>query len=138
MIDPVPMLRIARPTDELERIAKQYAEGLGLERRGEFRDHDGFDGVILGRSDWPYHFELTHHHGSHAGRAPTPEHLLVFYLPETERWLRACERMQSAGFERVASFNPYWDRQGRSFADGEGYRVVLQNESGPGAYSGRP
>jgi hypothetical protein len=27
----------------------------------------------------------------------------------------------------VKAFNPYWDRKGRTFADPDGYRVVLQN-----------
>jgi hypothetical protein len=29
----------------------------------------------------------------------------------------------------VASFNPYWDRHGRTFADADGYRVVIQNQA---------
>jgi len=35
--------------------------------------------------------------------------------------------MLAAGFRQVASFNPYWDRCGRTFEDFDGYRVVLQN-----------
>ena len=34
--------------------------------------------------------------------------------------------MIAAGFTPVPSFNPYWDRLGRTFADRDGYRVVLQ------------
>jgi hypothetical protein len=36
-------------------------------------------------------------------------------------------RMIVAGYEPVPSFNPYWDRAGRTFEDPDGYRVVLQN-----------
>jgi hypothetical protein len=35
--------------------------------------------------------------------------------------------MRAAGFAPVASFKPYWDRQGVTFEDPDGYRVVLQN-----------
>jgi hypothetical protein len=35
--------------------------------------------------------------------------------------------MMAAGYEPVSSFNPYWDRVGRTFEDPDGYRVVLQN-----------
>lgn len=35
--------------------------------------------------------------------------------------------MQAAGFAPVPSVNPYWDRQGATFEDPDGYRVVLQN-----------
>jgi len=32
----------------------------------------------------------------------------------------------AAGFVEVKSFNPYWDKLGRTFEDHDGYRVVLQ------------
>ena len=37
------------------------------------------------------------------------------------------ERMKRRGYEPVISFNPYWDKNGVTFADPDGYRVVLQN-----------
>ncbi|WP_416171653.1 hypothetical protein [Haematobacter missouriensis] len=37
----------------------------------------------------------------------------------------------SRGHEPVPSFNPYWDRGGRTFEDPDGYRVVLQNAAWP-------
>ncbi|VFS80271.1 Uncharacterised protein [Raoultella terrigena] len=37
--------------------------------------------------------------------------------------------MELAGFTPVSSFNPYWDVSGRTFADDDGYRVVLQNRT---------
>ena len=37
--------------------------------------------------------------------------------------------MAAAGFRPVASYNPYWDRSGRTFEDVDGYRVVLENEA---------
>jgi catechol 2,3-dioxygenase-like lactoylglutathione lyase family enzyme len=119
-------IRIARPTDDLERIVRMYEAGLGLERLGSFEDHDGFDGVILGAAEGGWHIEFTTARGVRAGGAPSAEHLLVVYLPERCEWESAGERMLAAGFERVRSQNPYWDREGRTFRDPDGYRVVLQ------------
>jgi hypothetical protein len=34
--------------------------------------------------------------------------------------------MRDGGFEPVPSFNAYWDRNGRTFEDSDGYRVVIQ------------
>jgi hypothetical protein len=31
----------------------------------------------------------------------------------------------------VRAFNPYWDRHGKTFADPDGYRVVLQHAAWP-------
>jgi hypothetical protein len=35
--------------------------------------------------------------------------------------------MLTAGFSPVPAFNPYWDRNGKTFEDPDGYRIVLQN-----------
>jgi len=37
--------------------------------------------------------------------------------------------MVEAGFNVVNSLNPYWDVNGRTFVDPDGYRVVIQNKA---------
>lgn len=120
-------LRIARPTDQMEKVLAFYKNGLGFAELGRFEDHEGFDGVMLGHSHAPYHLEFTHHRGAHAGRAPGKDNLLVFYLPEKEAWEKAIARMKKHGYMPVTSYNPYWDKVGKTFEDPDGYRVVLQN-----------
>lgn len=122
------ILRVARPTDRLSEIASMYVSGMGFEIIGEFQDHEGFDGVIIGHPHQPYHLEFTHHSGSLVGSAPTKDNLLVFYIPEKKDWLECCASMQAAGFVPVESYNPYWDRSGITFEDLDGYRVVLAND----------
>jgi len=125
-------LRVARPTDHLSAISAMYAQGLGLAGVTEVLDHDGFDGAILGSPGDPYHIEFTTRPGHHVGRAPTEEHLLVFYVPDRVEWEAGCVRMIDAGFRAVPSNNPYWDVRGRTFEDLDGYRVVLQNAAWEG------
>ena len=122
-----PALRIARPTDNLDALVPFYRDGLGLEILYRFEDHDGFDGLMFGSPGAPYHFEFTRARNHPAGRAPSQDHLVVFYLPGENLWRAAVARMRAAGFEPIASFNPYWDRQGATFEDPDGYRAVLQN-----------
>ncbi|HEY9718955.1 MAG TPA: VOC family protein [Trichormus sp.] len=124
---PQPKLRVARPTDRLEEVVRFYRDGLGLQELGGFENHEGFDGVMLGSPNSMYHLEFTHCKAHTAGGAPSQDHLLVFYLPEREAWLGAVERMRNHGYEPVPSFNPYWDTNGKTFEDPDGYRVVLQN-----------
>jgi hypothetical protein len=121
------VLRIARPTDHLTAIAAMYATGLDFTVLAEFHDHDGFDGIILGHPHSPYHLEFTTQRGHQVGTAPTQDHLLVFYLPDQAEWEASCACMLAAGFQRVPSYNPYWEAQGQTFEDLDGYRVVLQN-----------
>ena len=123
---PVPILRVARPSDNLDALLRFYEQGLGLTLLYRFEDHEGFDGIMLGGEGAPYHFEFTRSRGHTAGRAPTPDNLLVFYLPNANEWKAAVQRMRDAGFEPVKAFNPYWDREGATFEDPDGYRIVLQ------------
>ena len=124
-------LRVARSTDHLDEVVRFYSQGLGLTVLGSFEGHDGFDGTMLGHPGTPYHLEFTHKRGHSVGPAPTQDNLLVFYLPDSRQWQEAIDRMRAAGYEPVPSFNPYWDRAGRTFEDPDGYRVVLQNASWP-------
>ena len=121
-------LRVARPSDDLEAVVRFYRDGLGFDVLYEFRDHDGFDGVMLGRRGAAYHLEFTRKAGHPVGRAPSEDNLLVFYLPEEAEWDTAVARMRKAGHRPVKAFNPYWDMHGLTFEDPDGYRVVLQNE----------
>lgn len=130
-------LRVARPTDRLETIAAMYRKGLGLEELGSFHDHEGFDGVMLGRPDITWHLEFTHRRGHEAGGQPSPEHLLVVYEPDPDLWARTCHQMVSAGFQPVAALNPYWDRNGRTFVDVDGYRIVICRRGWPQPQAGR-
>ena len=60
-------LRVARPTDDLEAVVRFYRDGLGLDLLYEFRGHDGFDGVMLGRKGAGYHLEFTRKAGHRVG-----------------------------------------------------------------------
>ncbi|WP_420383299.1 VOC family protein [Novosphingobium sp.] len=122
----IPRLRVARPTDDIAALLPFYCDGLGLSIIARFENHDGFDGVMLGHAAAPYHFEFTVAHGHIAGRAPTPDNLLVFYIPDPAEWQVAIDRMRSCGFAPVPAFNRYWDINGLTFEDPDGYRVVLQ------------
>jgi catechol 2,3-dioxygenase-like lactoylglutathione lyase family enzyme len=125
-------LRVARPTDDLGAVVRFYRDGLGLDVLSEFNDHEGFDGVMLGRKGAGYHLEFTRKRGHRVGQAPTEDNLLVFYLPDRAGWQRAIDRLARQGYQPVPAFNPYWDRHSKTFADPDGYRVVLQNASWPG------
>jgi catechol 2,3-dioxygenase-like lactoylglutathione lyase family enzyme len=123
--------RIARPVSDLARSARMYTQGLTLQELGRFEDHEGFDGVMLGDPDGPFHFEFTHCRHHPVAPAPTPEDLVVFYVPELAAWEERCQRLRDAGFIEVEPFNPYWSRLGRTFSDADRYQVVIQRAAWP-------
>jgi hypothetical protein len=124
-----PHLRIARPVTDIERAANMYCQGLTLGILGSFRDHDGFDGIMVGAPGASYHLEFTRSRHHPVTPSPTPEDLLVLYYPSESEWHLAGERMSAAGFAAVSAFNPYWNERGRTYQDPDGYRVVLQDEA---------
>lgn len=127
----LPTLRVARPTDRLVEVTRFYVEALGFERLASFQDHDGFEGEVLGHPGAPWHLEFVQERGHAAGGAPSDEHLLVLYFAEPVEYETALARAESAGAVPVPAHNPYWDRLGRTFADPDGYRVVLVNSPWP-------
>ncbi len=122
-------LRVARATRHLDEVARFYVDGLGLSRLDSFKDHEGFDGVMVGIPGANYHLEFTRKRGHEPEIAPTEDDLLVFYLPDRSEWQHAVDRMVAAGYPTVPAFNPYWDRAGRTFEDPDRHRVVLQNSA---------
>ena len=110
---------------DLLRAATMYRRGLGLHLLGSFQGHAGFDGVMLGVPDAAYHLELTGG-AEPATRQPSPEDLLVLYVPDPREWRALCDSMLAAGFKAVSSSNPYWEVRGRTFEDADGYRTVLE------------
>ncbi|MCF6627350.1 VOC family protein [Raoultella ornithinolytica] len=124
-------MRIARPVTDLARACTMYSQGLELQRIADFTDHAGFSGIMVGRPELAWHIEFTHCHDHPRQPAPTDEDLLVLYYPDKAAWQQACARMTAAGFRTMRSFNPYWDTNGKTFVDDDGYWVVLQNRDWP-------
>jgi hypothetical protein len=96
-----PTVRVVRPTDDIEALLPFYREGLGLDVLYRFADHDGFNGVMIGRAGAPYHFEFTKALGHCAGRAPTQDNLTIFYLPDVAEWQATVDRMEDGGSRRL-------------------------------------
>lgn len=120
-------MRIARATNDLQKISKMYAEGLGLQHLGSFENHDGFDGVMIGDPSCDYHFEFTHEHGTPAPLNNSPENLIVFYVNDLHEFETRSSAMLAAGFVKVKAHNPYWNVHGVTYADFENYRVVISS-----------
>jgi hypothetical protein len=117
------------PGSSLRATRRQYHgraadDGLGLPEIGGFRDHDGYDGVFLDVPGTGAHLEFTAG-GGHAAPEPHPESVLVLYLGDDEAVRAAADRL---GMEPVPPANPYWRDHGVTFADPDGFRVVLVPE----------
>ncbi|GAA2706451.1 hypothetical protein GCM10009865_22770 [Aeromicrobium ponti] len=127
---PAVQFRIARPTNQLEKLIDFYEKGLGLERIGEFWQHEGYDGIMLGLPDNQYHIEFTQSEEIMELPHPTKEHLFVFYVANRFEREKIVNRLACMGYREVEPENPYWGRGGVTIEDPDGWRIVLMNTAG--------
>ena len=126
----VTQVRLARPTDQLDKVVAFYRDGLGLPELYRFTGHDGFDGVMLGLPGKAYHLEFTQRAGDGPCRAPSRDNLLVLYIPDATELARLRHRLEELGHAAVEPENPYWLDKSVTFEDPDGWRVVLCHTTG--------
>jgi hypothetical protein len=68
-------LRIARLSANLAAAPAFYRDGLGFDVLYDFKDHDGFGAVMLGRRGAAYHLALVHKVGHRVRAGADPRRL---------------------------------------------------------------
>lgn len=128
---PVVQVRVARATDNLEKITQFYRDGLGLSVIGSFQDHDGYSGVMLGLPGRDYHLEFTENSSQNRPQ-PDKDDLLVLYIPDKQAIGRMVVRLGALGFYPVPPANPFWEERGVTIPDPDGFHIVLVEGAGFG------
>jgi catechol 2,3-dioxygenase-like lactoylglutathione lyase family enzyme len=118
-------LRVARHTDDLDRLVAFYRDRVGLPVIGGFTDHDGYDGAFLDIPGTGAHLEFTSG-GGHPATPPHPESLLVLYFDDEASLAAVAERI---GAPPVVPANPYWLANATTFEDPDGHHLVLAGPS---------
>ena len=114
-------LRIARHTDRLDDVAAFYRDKLGFPEITRFKDHDGYDGVILEIPGTRAHLELTTG-GQHEPPDPHPESLIVLWLDSQVAIDALIDQISQP---EVVPANPYWRHHAKAFLDPDGFQVLL-------------
>lgn len=122
---PAKQFRFARPTDRLANVKKFYIEGLGLQKLDSFKNHDGYDGIMIGLTHSQFHLEFTHHIKGSPCPAPTRDNLFVLYFENDNEVQKIKSRLNAMKYFEVEPENPYWKNKGLTFEDPDGWRVVL-------------
>ena len=116
--------RLARHTNDLVPIVKFYKDILGLEIIGKFKNHENYDGVFLGRRGLDWHLEFTTSNESPIHK-PDDDDLLVFYVDTEKQYIKIKERFKAAGIKPLSPKNPYWNDNGSTYKDPDGFRIVI-------------
>ncbi|MCG8351798.1 MAG: VOC family protein [Chloroflexales bacterium] len=129
---PCVQMRITRPTAQFDRVIAFYRDGLGLPVIFSYADDHDYDGMMFGLPGRDYHLEITQYKGDGTCPRPSPDTLLVFYIPDLGARDQAVARLQAMGYHPVAPRNPYWASHGMTIPDPDGWHIVLMNTPGFG------
>lgn len=117
-------LRVARHTNDLQRIENFYVDILGFERLGGFQNHQNYDGVFIGKSGLDWHFEFTQSE-SKAKHTFDEEDVIVLYPKTISDYNELENKLVRNNISIITAINPYWNQNGKMFQDPDGYRIVI-------------
>ncbi|GEP51856.1 hypothetical protein FNO01nite_25280 [Flavobacterium noncentrifugens] len=116
--------RVARHTKNLQLIIDFYCNIPGFEILGRFENHYNYDGVFIGKpnSDWHLEFTVSDELPKHE---PDEDDLLVFYPENENEFEQICTKFESNNIKSITSKNPYWNANGVTYIDPDGFRIVI-------------
>jgi len=119
-------LRVARHTNDLEKIKFFYIDVLGFQLLGSFENHADYDGIFIGKPNLDWHFEFTKS-TEKANHSFNEDDLLVLY-PETDtEYKKLLHNILKISLPIIASKNPYWNENGKMILDPDGFRIVISD-----------
>jgi catechol 2,3-dioxygenase-like lactoylglutathione lyase family enzyme len=119
-------LRFARHTNNLEQLKSFYTKVLGLEIIGGFENHNGYDGVFIGKDNENWHLEFTQC-DSKTNLIFDDDDILVFYPNTKIEYEMIHERLKNNSVSILEAKNPYWNENGIMFLDPDGYGIVISH-----------
>lgn len=120
--------RYARHTNDINLLVEFYQNILGLELLGTFQNHDGYDGVFLGKKGVDWHLEFTQSDEKVSHQFNEDDHL-VFYLDSQAQITAVLDKVKEYNIPIKVPKNPYWRRNGQLILDPDGMGIVITKRS---------
>jgi hypothetical protein len=117
-------LRIARHTNDLEKIKSFYINILDFQLLGSFENHDNYDGIFIGKPNLDWHLEFTKSNEK-ANHHFDEDEILVLYPETILEYNNLIKNILEHNISIITSKNPYWNENGKMFLDPDGYRIVI-------------
>jgi catechol 2,3-dioxygenase-like lactoylglutathione lyase family enzyme len=118
--------RFARHTNNLEQIKSFYIDVLGFQLLSGFENHNGYDGIFIGRANENWHLEFTKseeivHFNFN------DDDIIVFYPKNKIDFDLIMNKIQSQNIDFIKAKNPYWNENGKMILDPDGYKIVISD-----------
>lgn len=119
-------LRIARHTNDLEKIKSFYITILGFELLGGFENHNNYDGIFIGKRKLDWHLEFTKS-SEKANHHFDEDDILVLYPKTISEYNTLIKNILDSNISILTSKNPYWNQNGKMVLDPDGFRIVISD-----------
>ncbi len=120
------VLRVARHTNNLDKIENFYVNILDFERLGGFQNHNNYDGVFIGKSGVDWHFEFTQSEEK-VNHTFDEDDVTVLYPETVSEYNRFVNKLVENNISFITSKNPFWNENGKMFLDPDGFRIVISD-----------
>ncbi len=121
------IFRYARHTNNLEDIRNFYTSVLNFEILGEFKNHEGYDGIFVGKSNKDWHLEFTTS-TEKVNHQFDEDDALVFYPVNNIEFEKIKAQIQTQKITVFSSKNPYWNDYGILIKDPDGCHIIISNQ----------
>ena len=95
-----------------------------MEVLGAFENHADYNGVFIGKKNQDWHLEFTQ-----SNEVPShifdEDDLFVFYLQTQKELNIILKKLKENNIAKVLPKKPYWLKNGETYLDPDGYRIVL-------------
>lgn len=119
--------RYARHTTDLQKIEQFYTEIVGLEKLGNFEDHDNYNGLFLGHKNTNWHLEFTTSTEKPISKFD-PDDILVFYVNTELELSNFKKKLDQKNIIPEIPKNPYWSQNGIMISDPDNFKIVFAIE----------
>jgi len=117
-------LRVVRHTNDISRILDFYTKIIGFDLLGEFKNHDNYDGIFLGKKNENWHLEFTTSI-EQANHYFDEDDCLIFYVNTKNEYDEIINRIHQNNISIINSKNPYWNLNGITIKDPDGLNVII-------------
>ena len=119
--------RYARHSSKIESLVYFYTSILEFSVLGEFKNHEGYDGVFLGIEGENWYLEFTQNEDLPVSIFDEDD-VLVFYPENIDQYNKILENVKNFDVPLLQPKNPYWIDKGICFEDCEHYKIVVSKE----------
>ena len=116
--------RYARHSNNIQKLCNFYTTILGFQKLGEFNNHDGYNGVFLGKDGQNWHLEFTEN-AEVVNHNFNPDDALVFYPNSFIEFKEILKNVEDHQIQYIQPKNPYWHQNAICIQDPDGMNIMI-------------